>query len=339
MRVIQAGLGSFGKSWAGIVQAGPGTELAGIVEPFPAGREWAVSELGLSSDLCFLTLQDALAAVDCDAVLVVTPPDTHLPVATTAFLAGKHVLVEKPLAPSLGEARELVSAASAADRILMVSQNYRFRAPVRAIQAAIARGEIGDLVAVQIEFRRDTKRAFDPQNFRYTMKHPQLIDMSIHHWDLLRAITGRNVTAIDAKSWRMPGSPFIHDPAVAALATLDGGVPVTYHGNFATEGTLTSWNGDWEITGETGRILWTGGVTDATTGDVTLHCYGEEPVPLPQPELPAVDRAASLQAFRHAVVTGIQPETSGADNLHSISCVLAAVASVELGRAITLSEL
>jgi predicted dehydrogenase len=338
MRVIQAGLGSFGKSWAELVQRGDGTILTGVVEPEQAGREWAIASLGLAPDQVFTTLDAALVAVEADAVLVITPPDTHLPVARVAFAAGKHVLTEKPLAPSLADARELVSLAAAANRTLMVSQNYRFRAPVRAIQTAIREGAIGELVAVRIEFRRGIQNLIDHDNFRFTMKHPHLIDMSIHHWDLLRAITGKNVTAIDAKSWRAPGTPFIHDPVVAALAVLEGGIPVSYHGNFADEGAPTSWNGEWEITGETGRIRWTGGIEDSIHGDVTLQCYGEAPAPLPQPVLEIVDRPASLQAFRQAVETGTQPETSGADNLFSLSCVLAAVASVEQGRPVELAE-
>src|SRR5215218_4630863 len=105
MRVIAAGLGSFGKSWAEIVRDGKETELVAVVEPFAENRAWAISELGVPEARCYFTIEAALAGTDCDAVLIVTPPETHLAVATAAVQAGKHVLLEKPLAPTLAEAR------------------------------------------------------------------------------------------------------------------------------------------------------------------------------------------------------------------------------------------
>jgi predicted dehydrogenase len=213
----------------------------------------------------------------------------------------------------------------------MVSQNYRFRRPARAVQKLVAEGAIGDLLAVAIRCRRDTRALWPADDFRYRIEHPFVLDMSIHHLDLLRAVTGREATRVDARGWRVPDSPYRHDPAVAALFGLEGGAAVTYEGTWATHDPETSWNGDWELLGERGRATWTGGQPDATAGDVTLHRWGEPPEVVPQPELTHVDRAGTLRAFRVAVETGVEPETSARDNLKSLALVLACAASIESG--------
>jgi predicted dehydrogenase len=335
MRFIQAGVGSFGKSWAELVREAEGTTLEAIVEPAAAGQAWAVDEFGMPAERCFATIEEALAAVECEAVLVVTPPATHLAVATAALRAGKHVLMEKPLAPTMDEARQAVAEADAAGRVLMVSQNYRFRPAPRAMQAAVAQGMVGELVSVRVECRRDLTKAYEVENFRYGMLHPYVIDMSIHHWDLLRALTGREVRTIDARSWRVPGNPYRHDPSMAALVTLDVGVPVLYEGSVATRRPWTSWNGEWEVIGERGRLFWTGGVDNADEGKVILECWGEEPKALDLPVLAKIGRPATLEAFRTAVLAGEEPETSARDNINSLACVLACVASIESGGLVT----
>ena len=77
-----------------------------------------------------------------------------------------------------------------------------------------------------------------------------------------------------ARSWRVPDSEFVHDPAVAALLDLEGGVPVVYQGHWATYEPETSWNGDWEIVGEAGRLLWSGSKEDRGIGEVVFESWG-----------------------------------------------------------------
>jgi predicted dehydrogenase len=331
MRVIQVGLGGFGQSWAKIAQATPDVDLVGVADAMPAARTWAAKELGLDASVIFDDLASALAAVEADAVLVITPPDTHHAVATAALNAGKHVLLEKPLATTIEEASDLIRTADSAGRILMVSQNYRYRPGAVAVRQVVADGVLGELVSVRARCLRDTRAIWPADNFRYAMHHPFVLDMSIHHADLLRAITGQEVTAIYARGWRVPDSPYQHDPAVAAMLTLSSGATVVYEGDWATHASETSWNGEWELLGERGRLTWTGPADDVMTGTVTLQLNGEEPRDLPLPDLAVSDRAASLSLFAEAVRTGQEPETSGRDNIRSLGIVLGCVDSIESG--------
>ncbi len=338
LRVVQVGAGSFGRSWAGIAAAAPGIDLVAIAEPFAQARERVRADLNGWSGPLVASLDEALAEVDADAVLVITPPDSHHAVVTSALRAGKHVLVEKPLAPTIAEASDLIATADAAGRTLMVSQNYRFRRPSRTATKLVVEGDLGDLVSLRIYFQRDTRFLFD-SDFRYHMRHPLILDMSIHHFDLIRTITGQDVRRIDARSWRIPDSKYVHDPAAAALIELESGVPVVYEGSWATFGDETSWNGDWDIIGTKGRLTWTGGVTSGFVGDLTLTKWGEAPQIVEQIEVPFVDRAGTLEAFRESVVAGAEPETSARDNIRSLAAVLACVESIERGEPVDVTAL
>jgi predicted dehydrogenase len=316
-----------------VVAGAPGVDLAAVVDPDPEARGHVDATPGYG------VLEEALAAVGCDAVLVASPPDTHHAVAKAALAAGKHVLCEKPLATSLEDAFDLIRAAERAERILMVSQNYRYNAPFRAVQRFVAEGELGELASIRISCRRDTRALFAPEDFRYAMRHPYVLDMSIHHFDLLRAATGRNIRSVYARGWRVTDSPFVHHPAVAVLMDLDGGVPVIYEGDWATHEPETSWNGDWEIVGEAGRLLWSGSLEDRGTGEVIFERWGQESRPVGQHDLEFVEREATLQALRAAIEGGEPPETAAADNVRSLAAMLGCVRSIESGEPVDVPAL
>jgi predicted dehydrogenase len=327
LSLIQVGAGFWGQSWAELVHRTRGYELAALVDGSRAAREWATATLGVPA---IRTLEQALASVEADAVLLVTPPATHRPLAERALAAGRHVVCEKPLALDLENARALVQAGERARRHVVVAQNYRFRRQSRALQSLVATRTLGRLLAVRIEHRRDLRGLWvTRRDWRGRLAHPFLLDMAIHHVDLLRQITGREVAEVDARAWRVPDSPFRNEPAVAALLTLDDGTPVSYEGNWAATRGPTSWNGDWEIVGERARVTWTGGVNDALRGTVTLERYGSPPTRIALPHLPALDRTGVLHELRQAIADGRAPECSASDNLKSLAAVLAIARAVE----------
>ncbi len=87
-----------------------------------------------------------LADPKLDAVAVVTPVATHFQIAKEALLAGKHVLVEKPLTSTVREAEELIEIARRNDRTLMVDHTFVYTGAVRKMKEIVRRGELGDLL-------------------------------------------------------------------------------------------------------------------------------------------------------------------------------------------------
>lgn len=89
-----------------------------------------------------------LARNDIDAVAIATPVHTHAPIGLAALRAGKHVLIEKPLAGSVREAEQLVAEAESRGLTLMVDHTFVYSPPIRKIKELVDSGELGDLYYV-----------------------------------------------------------------------------------------------------------------------------------------------------------------------------------------------
>jgi predicted dehydrogenase len=83
-----------------------------------------------------------------DGVIIATPVFTHYDLAAAALSAGKHTFIEKPLAPSLAQADELIALAARSDRLLMCGHTFLYSPPVRAVRRMVDTGALGDLYFV-----------------------------------------------------------------------------------------------------------------------------------------------------------------------------------------------
>jgi predicted dehydrogenase len=168
VRVLQVGLGMWGRGWADLIQGYAEVELAAVVDSSSEALAWAVRELDIEAGACYSSLRQATAEVECDAVLIVTPPETHRALAGIALGAGKHVLVEKPLATTLEDAQEIVELGGRAELSIVVGQNYRFTPAARAIKRLMKDGSLGAVVSVRIESRQAPARCSAPATFGMT---------------------------------------------------------------------------------------------------------------------------------------------------------------------------
>lgn len=287
----------------------------------------------------FGSLRDALDGATSstlpEAVLVTAGLHAHAPLARAALEAGLDVLIEKPFAPTLHEARELVELAEAQGRTLMVSQNYRFHAAPQRVAALLGEQAIGQIGAVRIDFRK---------HFRHNPEHPYrrglqplLLDMFVHHADLMRFVLGREPRAVHCQSWNPPWSGF-EDPASAAMSVdFGGGIVVAWRGSWESTAPATLWAGDWTIEGEQGVIDWSsrGDEGDAAPDWVTVR-KGADVERLDVAPLVRADRHGALGEFARAVRTNEDPATSGRDNLGTLGLCLAAIRSAADGRRVTI---
>jgi len=119
--VAVIGAGFMGTNHARVLSALQGARLAAIVDPDPARGRLVAAEFGSEYAA---SMEDV--AVQVDAAIIATPTETHRSVGAQALARGWHILVEKPFAPSVREAEELVSAAKDARRTLAVGHIERF---------------------------------------------------------------------------------------------------------------------------------------------------------------------------------------------------------------------
>jgi predicted dehydrogenase len=340
VRVLVAGMGSLGRFWVDrMLPLVPEAGLAGCVDVDPAVLAIARERLHLPAGRCFTSIDAALEATSPEAVMVATTLSGHVPVARAALEAGCHVLVEKPFAPSLADAQALVELAAARGLALMVSQNYRFYPAVRTVVELVRGGGLGTLHEVQVDFRHhSTVAGAGGRRGHRLLAQPLLMDMAVHHFDLLRLVLGREPEQVSCHSWNAPWSGFDGPPAAVATILFGGGVVATYRGSWLGRGRDTAWAGEWLMTFERGEVWWTGRdrMVSAAGDRVVVRDGDSEEREVALPALPLIDWAASLAEFAAAVRSGREPESSGRENLGTLALTLAAVESAQRGAPVAL---
>jgi predicted dehydrogenase len=150
IRVALIGYGYVGRTFhAPLIRATPGLELAVISSSRP---ERVLADL---PDIRVVqSPEQACALPSIDVVVVATPNDSHVSIARHALGAGKHVVVEKPFAPTLEEARELTSLARSAGRVVAVFHNRRWDGDFVALTDLLSRGVLGDVSHFESHFDR-----------------------------------------------------------------------------------------------------------------------------------------------------------------------------------------
>lgn len=289
---------------------------------------------------CSTALRPVLANVD--AVVVATPPSCHVPVALEAIEAGKHVLVEKPLAPTTEGARELMAAASDAGVVLMVGHTFEYNPAVRKLRELVQTQELGDL------FYIDSARL----NLGLYQNDVNVIfDLAPHDISIINHVLGRKPVAVQAWAARHAHRRFedvaylrlfydhffdgrglsanIHvswlDPCKVRRVNAVGSKKMAVYDDLAAEDRI--------------RVL-DKGVCLLPDGDNLTppmsYRYGDIVVPFVTPDEPL---AVQDRHFLDCIASGARPLTDGANGLAVVEALEAAELSRRLGRPVLLEEL
>jgi len=146
LRIAVIGAGYWGPNLVRNFRNSPDWDLVAVCDLDPDRAARVIgdrSTVEIETDVTHL-----LQRGDVDAVAIATPARTHAPIAIAALEAGKHVLVEKPLASTLEDARRMVQAAADHGRALMLDHTFCYTPAVRQIRELIANGVIGDVLYV-----------------------------------------------------------------------------------------------------------------------------------------------------------------------------------------------
>lgn len=131
---------------------------------------------------------EVLKNPDVDAVIIVTPDQTHKEITLAALAAKKHVLCEKPMALKLDECRDMIAAAKSAETKMMVGQICRYTPGFLEAKKLIDRGEIGELFFVETEYAHDYEKIDMP--WRLDPLRHGFLGGGCHAVDLARWIAG-----------------------------------------------------------------------------------------------------------------------------------------------------
>jgi predicted dehydrogenase len=327
LRILQVGMGAHGRNWARrVVPDVPEVELVGYVDSDPYALDIVRSEIQPPAGMVFESLKEAISATRPEALLNTTALPGHVPVTRAAIDAGLHVLLEKPFAPTLGAAHELVDVAAHAGLVLMISQNYRYFPAPRALAEIVREGRLGKLHEVAIDFRRYSMAGPSGRGRHHLEEQPLLVDMSIHHFDLMRLIVGAEPLRIYCEAWNPKWTDFSGPSATVASITFDG-VVVSYRGSWVSAGPLTPWAGEWRLEFEHGEVVWDSRDDDMSHDRVMIRPRGGRARSVALAPMERTGPWGTLTEFASAVRSGREPETSGRNNLGTIAFIAAAVES------------
>ena len=280
-------------------------------------------------------LNDILQDKSVPAVLVLTPPNTHLEIVRQLALAGKHVLVEKPLEINLPRASALVQVCEAQGVTLSVMLQHRLREAAVGLRALLVAGELGQLVSASASVRWWRPQSYYDEPGRGTLARDGggvLITQAIHTLDLLLSLIGLPERVTGAASTSPMHSMEGEDCAAALLHYPRGAVAVLQ----ATTAAYPGFAERIEFNGTLGSASIASGVLRADFLNGKSVTIGAEQGSGGGANSMAFDHAAHrtvLQDFIQAVQTGRAPAISGRSALGVQQVIEALMKSSSSGKA------
>ncbi|MCK1716612.1 Gfo/Idh/MocA family oxidoreductase [Bradyrhizobium sp. 141] len=244
-QVLHIGAGGFGERWckaflpANVIH---GTiEVVGLVDIDASALEKGREHLGLKTEQCFISAEEAFRTVDADFCTIVIPPSLHESIVDLALARGMHILSEKPIADTIEGSVRIADKVKAAGRRMAVTMSHRFDQDKSTLRELVKAGTLGRVNTVSCRFAADS-RAYDSwRRFRHEMAHPMLIEGAVHHLDIMADLAGAPCTSIFARSWKPEWAEYKGDTDVVVLMDFANGVHGVYEGSSAQSTGLNEW--------------------------------------------------------------------------------------------------
>ena len=334
LRIGLIGMGRIGKLHGSNIQnLVKDAEIVLAADPYLNDQtlEWAQS-VGIPR--CTKDVEEIFKGPDVDAVFICSSTDTHAEYIIRAAKAGKDIFCEKPIATDLGQIREATETVSRMGVKLQVGFVRRFDRSHKAVHDAAASGRLGKIFLVKVCSR-------DPEAppMSYVEKSGGIfMDMMIHDFDMVRYLSGSEVTEVYATGACLVDTHFADygdvDTAIVTLRFANGALGVIDNCRQAPYG----YDQRVEVHGEKGcardenhleneaEVLSAGGIQSAKPTWFFLERYNDAFV-------------EEERRFVRAVLTGAPVDVGGDDGLQAVRIAKAARKSLELGRPVKMDEI
>jgi predicted dehydrogenase len=295
----------------------------------------------------YCDFRELLADRLVEAVAICLPAQLHAEVAVTALQAGKHVMIEKPLALSLDDCDRVVERAANSTLKAMVGFNMRWHRLVRRAREMVAQGRLGRIASIQTRWTSVVRRMRQVPEWRNRRElgGGVLFEIGVHHFDLWRFLLHREVEEISAFSH---SGEWADETAVITARLSDGVLAASV---FSDHGGASH---DLEICGDAGRLQ----IACYRSEGLQFHPAGRSQGPLGRLQelastakeswrgLPAALRGGDYvdsyrqqwRHFIHAVRSDTPVECSVEDGSRAVQVMLAAAQSASSGRPIPVSQ-
>jgi predicted dehydrogenase len=334
IRVVVVGAGILGRRHARVFNEIEGVRVVGVADH-------SIERAAATGNPAFASLDEALAGADCDVVSVATPDHLHREPVLTALRAGKHVLVEKPLATSVAEARAMIAAANDNQRVLQVNYSQRWVPEYAWIKQQIAAGAIGRPVMIQSS-KQDTIQV-PTRMIGWAAETSPIWFMSSHDIDLVTWFLEDSAESVTAtEQWGVLNGLGIavHD-GVDAIVRYIGGATASFHSSWIHPNSYPSITVDHiTIIGESGVIEFRSKGREVEcytrTGGTVMTFTGPQTATEVEGRLEGAFRN-SLLTFLAAVAGGPEAPTSAARTLHVVEIQEAILSAAVQNRTVQLS--
>lgn len=286
------------------------------------------------------SVEALLGRSDVDAVVITSPQSAHMEQTVAAARAGKHVLVEKPMALSTDQCTAMIDACRAAGVRLSVVKPWRYRGATRGLRQLVQEGRVGKVRMIQLWWLYPKIPFVGKAWFQDPIQGGLFLDAGTHSFDYLRWIAGSEPTrlyATLANYGGQSGPPHSSMTQVrfanGVMATLwlsyEVGTPGWEHTDFRAR-----------VVGETGNLDAHGyGALQLGKDDRWETMYQQPPIdfinrPMERSRLEAF--FAMTQDFIDAVAAGREPPVTGDDGRAAVAMVEAGYRSNEIGQAVAM---
>ena len=293
-----AGAGVMGRNHARVLSDIRDLELTHVFDPDAVTAEGGAAAYGAKP----VTTAEAFVDAGLDAAVVATPNRTHADLAVALLENGVHVLVEKPIAATVEDARRIIDAAKANDRILMVGQVERFNPAVEAVKRAI---DGDDVISIQIT----RVGPFPPRMGEVGV----VIDLAVHDIDIIRHLTDSEIVEVQPQLARTKAER--EDTALLQFRLANGTIAHI----------TTNWVTPYKVRTLQVATMNRFVVADLITRQVTEY-FGQQPDGSYQTRAvnswPAEPLKRELEEFARAIRTGEPPAVTGEDGLRNLEVAL-----------------
>jgi len=229
MKLVFLGCGKVARAHAKRLRRHRDDVKLGFASRDPGRANQFARELGGDA---YDSYEAAMSANDVDAVAVVTPPASHLPLTLAALEAGKHVILEKPPLPRAADFDAVTAAAARADRQVFVAENYHYKPLLRRLRTLLAERVVGDVLFVHINAIKKQRASDDWRDDPDLALGGALYEGGIHWIDFM--------TSMGLSVRRVVG----HRPALADGKRIERSMLVTFDYAEGAIGTLAY---SWEV--------------------------------------------------------------------------------------------
>ncbi|MGD7045014.1 Gfo/Idh/MocA family protein [Jeotgalibacillus proteolyticus] len=315
--------------------------ITGLADIYPENAKKIAEEHQLNVKIVE-DYRELLRDPDIHAVSICTPPFTHSEIAIACLKAGKHVLVEKPMASSLKECDEMIKAAEENNKILSVVAQNRFLTPIMRLKHVLEQKLVGKIAHAQVDSFWWRGHSYYDLWWRGTWEKEGggcTLNHAVHHIDMLQWMMGqpKSVTAVTTNT--LHDNAEVEDLSIAILSYENGSLAqvtssVVHHGEeqqLIFQGEKGRVSVPWKVRAEAGRENGFPLEKKNTDLEKTIHEVYEN-----YPALEFEGHTGQINDFLTAIENGENVLVDGVQGRQTLEIIMAVYESASTGRTIQL---